>query len=75
MVGRVIVEGDGIRLLDDGRLLDEQRRENLNHIYHVFAGSDILPDESRHRSCTPIIVAYRFTDSNRVYTEASMKDR
>lgn len=41
MTGRVITEGDLIQLWADGRLLDEQRQNNLARIYDVFAGSDI----------------------------------
>jgi hypothetical protein len=51
MAGRVIVEGNLIRLWGDGQLLDEQRQGNLTRIYDVFAGSDISvanPDTDFH---------------------------
>ncbi len=41
MIGKVVVEGDRIRLCVGGRLLDEQSQKSLTRIYDVYAGSDI----------------------------------
>jgi hypothetical protein len=41
MTDEVKIEGDTLRLLSHGRLLDAQRREALDRVYFVEAGSDI----------------------------------